>query len=34
MTGGGLTKRQLKYNKNGKIVSRKASNSQKNQKFN
>jgi len=25
MTGGGLTKRQLKYNKNGKIVSRKAS---------
>tara|TARA_B110000037_G_scaffold101536_1_gene118459 strand:- start:384 stop:500 length:117 start_codon:yes stop_codon:yes gene_type:complete len=26
MTGGGLKKRQLKYNKNGKIVSRKASN--------
>ena len=25
MTGGGLTKRQLKYNKNGKIVSKKAS---------
>ena len=26
MTGGGLTKRQLKYNINGKIVSRKVSN--------
>merc|ERR1712151_284278 len=25
MTGGGLTKKQLKYNKRGKIVSRKAS---------
>ena len=29
MTGGGLTKRQLKYNKKGKIVSIKASNSAK-----
>ena len=29
MTSGGLTKRQLKYNKFGKIVSRKASNSAK-----
>ena len=25
MTGGGLSKKQLKYNKRGKIVSRKAS---------
>ena len=32
LTGGGLTKRQLKYNKHGKIVSIKASNSAKKNK--
>ena len=32
MTGGGLTKRQLKYNKYGKIVSRKASKAAKKSK--
>lgn len=32
MTGGGLTKKQLKYNKQGKIVSRKASRSAKKSK--
>ena len=31
-TKGGLTKRQLKYNKQGKIVSRKASNAAKKSK--